>query len=54
MKKQMTYADKKSIPYVIFIGEEEIASGMVKLKDMNSGDQTSLSEAGLITRISDI
>ena len=48
LKKQMNYADKKKIPFVIFIGEEEMASGNYKLKDMTSGDQKLLSSAELI------
>ncbi|MEZ5008999.1 MAG: histidine--tRNA ligase [Chitinophagales bacterium] len=43
LKKQMSYADKKNIPYVIFIGEEEINSGKFSLKEMKSGEQQVLS-----------
>jgi histidyl-tRNA synthetase len=39
LKKQMSYADRKRIPYVIFIGEEELAAGKIQLKDMTTGDQ---------------
>jgi len=39
MKKQMEYADKKAIPYVIIIGEEELQSNMLSFKDMQSGEQ---------------
>lgn len=39
LKKQLAYADAKQIPYVILIGEEEIASGLLTLKNMRSGDQ---------------
>jgi histidyl-tRNA synthetase len=39
MKKQMTYADKNLIPYVILAGEDEIAAGKVTLKNMNTGEQ---------------
>lgn len=42
MKKQMIYANKKNIPFVILVGEEEIDQEKVKLKDMNSGEQTTL------------
>ena len=45
------YADKKNIPYVIFIGEEELASGKVKLKDMSSGEQSVVSEEDLLIKI---
>ncbi|MCP4120678.1 MAG: histidine--tRNA ligase [Bacteroidetes bacterium] len=53
MKKQMSYADKINIPYVIFIGDEELASGKVKLKDMETGEQMVLSEAELLLKICD-
>jgi histidyl-tRNA synthetase len=39
LKKQMSYADQKNIPYVILIGSEEIASGKLKLRNMQTGDQ---------------
>ncbi|MBS9524785.1 histidine--tRNA ligase [Litoribacter ruber] len=39
MKKQFNYADKKNIPFVIIIGSEEIKSGEVTLKNMESGEQ---------------
>ena len=39
MKKQMTYADKKSIPFVLFVGSNEIESGMFKLKNMADGSE---------------
>ena len=39
-KKQMTYADKAGIPYVIFLGEDEMAKKQAKVKDMQSGEQT--------------
>ena len=39
MKKQMSYADAKKIPFVALVGANEIADQMVQLKDMNTGDQ---------------
>ncbi len=39
MKKQMKYADQKSIPYVLLIGTEEIKSEIFTLKNMHSGEQ---------------
>jgi histidyl-tRNA synthetase len=42
LKKQMSYADAKSIPYVIIIGSEEISDGLLMLKDMSSGAQEKL------------
>ena len=43
MKKQMTYANKKNIPYVAIIGENEMEKGKISLKNMESGEQTPLS-----------
>lgn len=43
LKKQMSYADDKSIPYVILIGSDEMKSGKLTFKDMNSGIQQQLS-----------
>lgn len=38
-KKQMTYANQKSIPWVVFMGSEEIEKQQVILKHMESGEQ---------------
>ena len=42
-KAKMSYADKLSIPYVIFLGEEEIASGVAAVKNMRTGEQVKVS-----------
>jgi histidyl-tRNA synthetase len=42
MGKKFSYADKLGIPYVIVIGEDEVASGRFKLKDMATGEQNEL------------
>lgn len=39
MKKQMSYADAKKIPFVALVGENEMAEGKINLKDMRSGEQ---------------
>lgn len=41
-KQKIGYADKLSIPYVIFLGEDEIASGLSTIKDMVTGEQVKL------------
>ncbi|WP_199117181.1 histidine--tRNA ligase [Pedobacter sp. ASV28] len=51
LKKQMSYADAKNIPYVILIGEEEIQSGQLTLKNMASGEQQKLVLAEIIERL---
>ena len=39
MKKQMSYADAKQIPYVAIVGGNEMESNTVMLKEMSSGEQ---------------
>ena len=48
LKRQMTYADAKNIPFVILIGDTEIESGQLSLKNMESGEQTKVSKEELI------
>ncbi|NCD43326.1 MAG: histidine--tRNA ligase, partial [Bacteroidia bacterium] len=43
MKKQMNYANRKNIPFVVLAGEEEIKQNQVTLKIMHTGKQMSLS-----------
>lgn len=43
MGKQMGYADKRNIPYTILAGESEIQNNRFTLKNMESGEQRSLS-----------
>lgn len=42
MKKQMTYANKKNIRFVALVGEEEMNAGTVTLKNMGTGEQSSV------------
>src|SRR3989338_2651418 len=51
LDKQLKYADKKSIPYVIIVGPEEIKNNVVKLKDMKTGEQVTLSTKELINKL---
>jgi histidyl-tRNA synthetase len=39
LKKQLEYADKKMIPFVIVVGSEEVASGLLTFKNMKTGEQ---------------
>lgn len=48
MKKQMGYADTKGIPFVAIVGEDEINSGMITLKNMASGEQKQVTVNELI------
>ena len=50
-KQKIAYADKLGIPYVIFLGEDEINAGVVACKDMLTGEQTKLETAATIYRI---
>ena len=50
-KAKMSYADKLGIPYVVFLGEDEINAGVVACKDMASGEQTKLTVPATIERI---
>lgn len=50
-KGKMSYADKLKIPYVVFLGEDEISKGVVKVKDMTSGDQEELTPAAAAEKI---
>lgn len=51
MKKQMTYANAEGVPFVALIGEEELASDTVTLKNMASGEQCTLSVDQLIEKL---
>lgn len=48
MKKQMSYADAKKIPYVALVGANEIAEGKINLKNMTTGEQTLVTPDELI------
>ncbi len=40
IQKQLDYANKKMIPYVVVIGSEEVSSGVLTFKNMKKGEQT--------------
>lgn len=48
LKKQLSYADAKGIPYVILIGQQEMESGLLSIKNMETGEQQSLSADQLL------
>jgi histidyl-tRNA synthetase len=52
LKKQMSYADDKKIPFVILIGSEEMETGMLSLKNMKSGEQQKITAEQIITSLS--
>ena len=51
MKKQMKYANDKNIPFVALVGDREIESGLLTVKDMNKGDQWEVSISDLIKKL---
>ena len=52
MKKQMTYANNKGVQFVIMVGEDEMESGILSIKNMESGEQSNLNIADLIKQLS--
>ncbi|MBO3115991.1 histidine--tRNA ligase [Winogradskyella sp. DF17] len=52
MKKQMNYANKRNIPYVVLVGEEELKNESFALKNMVSGEQINMSLSALIEALS--
>jgi len=52
-KTKVSYADKLGIPFVVFLGEDEIDKGMITVKDMSSGSQTTASAGILIAGMSE-
>lgn len=51
MKKQMSYANAKKIPYVVLAGENEMAEGKLTLKVMETGEQLQLTPKELLNKI---
>jgi histidyl-tRNA synthetase len=52
MKKQMKYANDKKIPFVVMVGEDEMSSGQLSLKNMESGEQSKIIIEELINSMS--
>ncbi len=52
-KAKITYADKLAIPYVIFMGEDEIKNNVVALKELVTGEQTNTGFDEALARIRD-
>src|SRR3989339_2002814 len=50
LKKQFDYADKRAIPYLVIVGEEEVSKGIVNLKELKTGEQVEITPAELIAR----
>ena len=52
MKKQMSYANAKQIPFVAIVGESEMAEGKINLKNMTTGEQSMVTPDELVNAIS--
>lgn len=52
LKKQMSYADDKNIPFVILIGSEEMETGLLSLRNMKSGEQQKITAEQIIASLS--
>ena len=51
IKKQMTYANNKEVEFVVIVGEDEMNSGKLSVKNMKTGDQKNMSMSDLINLI---
>lgn len=51
LKKQMAYADRKGIPFVAVVGEEEMQKGLISLKNMQSGEQTTVTVEQVVAKL---
>ena len=54
MKKQMSYANTREIPFVALVGEQEIKDGMLTLKEMETGKQERLTPEQLVERLTSV
>jgi histidyl-tRNA synthetase len=52
MQKQMKYANTKEIQWVAMVGENEMKNGLIRLKNMESGDQKDVLIDDLIKLVS--
>ena len=50
MKKQMSYANQKQIPYVVVVGSDEMANQEVSLKNMLTGEQKKVAASELVNQ----
>lgn len=51
IKKQMKYADAREVPFAVIIGEEEMKSGQLSLRNMKTGEQLALSLKQIIDHL---
>ena len=46
--KQFKYAEKKRIPYIVIAGSEELANGTCKVKNLETGEQSTINKSDII------
>ena len=51
MKKQMEYANRRGIPYVVIIGSNELAQGIATVKNMRTGEQSEVAFSELVSAL---
>ena len=51
MKKQMSYANAKAIPFVAIVGETELAEGKVNVKNMTTGEQSLMTAEEMVKQL---
>jgi histidyl-tRNA synthetase len=51
LKKQFDYADKKTIPFLSIVGGNEIAEGVVNIKNLSTGEQKSFAKDDLASML---
>ena len=54
LKKQLSYADNKEIPFVALIGENELKNKFITIKNMKTGEQEEVVQSELISKLSEI
>lgn len=52
LKKQMDYANKRGIPYIVLVGSDEMQTGQLTFKNMTSGEQKRLTIAQIVEQLS--
>ena len=51
MKKQMEYANRRGIPYVVIVGSQELEAQAATVKDMRSGEQRQVAFADIVEHL---
>lgn len=51
LKKQLEYADRKQVPFVVVIGPDEVSSGLLTVKELKTGEQMKLALRAVIEKL---